>query len=83
MAVNTRGFHTAAVGIALEAYFHALPRRDSAVPAHAGCGVGVAAAQVGIPGAGDAIAAGILPAGTPAGFGGRAVIGDADGAGKT
>ena len=50
---------------ALEAEFHRLACTDIAVPAKAGCGVRVVAADARVPGAGDAGRAAVLPARRP------------------
>ncbi len=76
-------FYAATIGIALEAEFHRLPCANGGVPTNTSSAVGIAAAQGGIPGTGDAIAPTILPTGSPAGFGAGAGVGDADRTGKT
>lgn len=78
-----RHLHAAAVSISLKTNLHGLPGGDSAIPADIGGGVRVAATQVGIPGAGNTVVAGILPAGAPARFAGGAGIGHSNRASKT
>ncbi len=82
-ASHCRHFYTAAIRIALEAELHRLACANGGVPTNTSGAVGIATAQGGIPGAGDAIAATVLPIGGPAGFGAGAGVGDADRTGKT
>lgn len=77
-ASNDWGLYAATVGIALEAKLSRLPRTQGAIPSEIGSRIRIAARQSGIPRAGNAVTARILPTRRPTGFGAGAGIGHAN-----